>query len=106
MHGQLFEWGPRPRRKILLIGPPDSGKTTTATVLSEQLDIPFFSVAFESPIARRMSEAASEPRSVFEAMPSAGGVYILGASENSTAPDLAARKCSKYVVRGLISDKI
>ena len=73
---KLFEKGLNPRRKILLIGPPGSGKTMTASALAGEINIPLFCVMFESLITRFMGETASKLRLVFDAMVSARGVYL------------------------------
>lgn len=72
----LREHGLSPRRKILLIGPPGSGKTMTAAALSGELMLPLFTVLFESLITRFMGETASKLRLVFDAMQKINGVYF------------------------------
>ena len=56
---KLFEKGLKPRRKILLIGQPGSGKTMTASALAGEIKIPLFCVMFESLITRFMGETAT-----------------------------------------------
>lgn len=75
-HHRLREHGLLPRRKILLIGPPGSGKTMTAAALAGELSLPLFTVLFETLITRFMGETASKLRLVFEAMLSTRGVYF------------------------------
>lgn len=73
---KLLEKGLRPRRKILLIGPPGSGKTMTASALAGELNLPQFTVVFDSLITRFMGDTASKLRLVFDAMASTRGVYL------------------------------
>ena len=73
---RLQEHGLSPRRKILLIGPPGSGKTMTASALAGELVLPMFTVLFESLITRFMGETASKLKLVFEAMGATRGVYF------------------------------
>ena len=73
---RLQEHGLSPRRKILLIGPPGSGKTMTASALAGELVLPIFTVLFESLITRFMGETASKLKLVFEAMEATRGVYF------------------------------
>ena len=73
---RLREHGLWPRRKILLIGPPGSGKTMTAAALAGELGWPLFTVLFEALITRFMGETASKLRLVFEAMASTRGIYF------------------------------
>lgn len=73
---KLLEKGLTPRRKLLLIGPPGSGKTMTASALAGELNIPLFTVVFDSLITKFMGETASKLRLVFDAMSSTRGVYF------------------------------
>lgn len=73
---RLREHGLSARRKILLIGPPGSGKTMTAAALAGELGLPLFTVLFESLITRFMGETAAKLRLVFDAMPATRGVYF------------------------------
>lgn len=73
---RLIEHGLHPRRKILLIGPPGSGKTMTASALAGELTLPLFTVVFDSLITRFMGETASKLRLVFDAMAQTRGVYF------------------------------
>ena len=68
--------GLQPRRKLLLVGPPGSGKTLTASVLAAELGLPLFLVQLDSLITRFMGETASKLRLVFEAMTQTRGVYF------------------------------
>jgi SpoVK/Ycf46/Vps4 family AAA+-type ATPase len=73
---RLAEHGLKPRRKILLIGPPGAGKTMTASSLAGELKLPLFTVVFESLITRFMGETASKLRLLFQAMQQTDGVYF------------------------------
>jgi len=66
----------RPRRKILLVGPPGSGKTMTAEALAGELKVPLFTVLYDGLIGKMMGETASRLRLVFEAAQSQRGVYF------------------------------
>lgn len=68
--------GLQPRRKLLLVGPPGSGKTLSASVLAGELGLPLFLVRLDSLITRFMGETASKLRLVFEAMTQTRGVYF------------------------------
>ena len=72
----LQAYGLSPRRKILLIGPPGSGKTMTASALAGELSLPLFTVVFESLITRFMGETASKLKLIFDAMAETRGVYF------------------------------
>jgi SpoVK/Ycf46/Vps4 family AAA+-type ATPase len=73
---RLRNHGLVPRRKLLLLGPPGSGKTMTAAALAGELRVPLFTVVFDSLISKFMGETASKLRIVFDAMVSTKGVYF------------------------------
>ncbi len=68
--------GLKPRRKLLLMGPPGTGKTMTASVLAGELGLPLFQVRLDGLITKFMGETASKLRQVFEATDRTRGVYF------------------------------
>jgi SpoVK/Ycf46/Vps4 family AAA+-type ATPase len=74
--GKLIGHGLKPRRKILLMGPPGSGKTMTAGALAGELGLPLLSVLLHGVITKFMGETASKLRLVFDAMSEMRGVYL------------------------------
>ncbi|TXD36976.1 ATP-binding protein [Lujinxingia vulgaris] len=73
---RLRHHGLSPRRKILLAGPPGTGKTMTARALAGELNLPLFTVRFDGLITRYMGETAAKLRLVFDAMQKQRGVYL------------------------------
>lgn len=73
---KLRERGLAPRRKILLVGPPGSGKTMTAQALAGELKVPLFTVLYDGLIGKMMGETASRLRLVFDAAATQRGVYF------------------------------
>jgi SpoVK/Ycf46/Vps4 family AAA+-type ATPase len=65
-----------PRRKLLLIGPPGSGKTMTAAVIAGELRLPLFTILLEGVITKFMGETAQKLRIIFDAMTRTRGVYF------------------------------
>lgn len=65
-----------PRRKILLVGPPGTGKTYTARALAGELHLPLFTVLLDGVITKYMGETAAKLRLVFEAAARTRGVYL------------------------------
>jgi SpoVK/Ycf46/Vps4 family AAA+-type ATPase len=73
---QLRSHGLRARSKLLLIGPPGSGKTMTAAALAGELHLPLMTVVLDGLITKFMGETASKLRLVFDAMQATRGVYF------------------------------
>jgi AAA+ superfamily predicted ATPase len=57
--------GLTPLRKLLLIGPPGTGKTMTASALAGELGLPLFSIQLDGLITKFMGETAAKLRLVF-----------------------------------------
>lgn len=74
--GRLLQHGLSPRRKLLLVGPPGTGKTMTASVLAGELGLPLFLVRLDGLITKYMGETAAKLRQVFDATSSVRGVYF------------------------------
>lgn len=73
---RLKSHGLSPRRKLLLIGPPGTGKTMTAAVIAGELRLPLFTARFDSLITKFMGESSAKLRLVFDALKSTRGVYF------------------------------
>jgi SpoVK/Ycf46/Vps4 family AAA+-type ATPase len=73
---RLREHNLMPRRKLLLVGPPGSGKTMTAEALAGELKLPLFTTLYDSLIGKYMGETASRLKVIFEAMTITKGVYF------------------------------
>jgi SpoVK/Ycf46/Vps4 family AAA+-type ATPase len=73
---RLRSHGFSPLRKLLLIGPPGTGKTMTASVLAGELGLPLFTVQLDGLITKFMGETAAKLRLVFEAIAETRGVYL------------------------------
>ncbi len=72
----LARRGLRPRRKLLLSGPPGTGKNLTAAAIAGELGLPLFTVLLDGVITKYMGETAAKLRLVFEAMGAGRGVYF------------------------------
>jgi SpoVK/Ycf46/Vps4 family AAA+-type ATPase len=55
-HARIREHGLSPRRKLLMVGPPGTGKTMTASVLAGELGIPLFAVRLDALITKFMGK--------------------------------------------------
>ena len=76
LFARIREHGLAPRRKLLLVGSPGSGKTMTASVLAGELGVPLFLVRLDSLITKFMGETAAKLRQVFDAVTDMRGVYF------------------------------
>lgn len=73
---RLREHGFSPMRKLLLVGPPGTGKTMTAAALAGELGLPLFNIQLDGLITKYMGETAAKLRLVFDAIQSTRGVYL------------------------------
>lgn len=73
---RILAHGLSPRRKLLLIGLPGTGKTMTASVLAGELGIPLFQVRLDGLITKYMGETAAKLRQIFEATGLTRGIYF------------------------------
>ncbi len=74
--GRILEHGLAPRRKLLLLGPPGTGKTMTASVLAGELGLPLLQIRLDGLITKFMGETAAKLRQVFDATGRTRGVYF------------------------------
>lgn len=73
---RLLEHGFAPNHRLLLEGPPGTGKTMTAAVLARELSLPMFTVRLDSLLSKYMGETAGKLRLVFDAVAERRGVYL------------------------------
>lgn len=73
---KLRSHGMSARRKLLMVGPPGSGKTMTAAALAGELKLPLLAVRLDGLITKFMGETAAKLRQVFDAMTATRGVYL------------------------------
>jgi len=73
---RLVEHGLTPVHRILLMGPPGTGKTMSARALAGELGVPLFSIRLDGLITKFMGETASKLRLIFDALAQTRGVYL------------------------------
>ncbi len=64
------------RRKILLIGPPGTGKTMTAKVLSHELRLDLHTIQVDRLVTKFMGETSAKLRQIFDLISQEAGVYL------------------------------
>jgi len=64
------------RRKLLLWGPPGTGKTFTASIIANELKLPLFTVLMDKMVTKFMGETSAKLRVVFDLIKRKQGVYL------------------------------
>jgi SpoVK/Ycf46/Vps4 family AAA+-type ATPase len=72
----LRRHGLHPAGRVLLIGPPGTGKTSTARVIAGELGLPLFAIRLDTIITKYMGETAAKLRLIFDALVETRGIYL------------------------------
>ncbi len=72
----LLAHGYAPVHRLLLEGPPGTGKTMTAAVIAHELSLPLLTVRLDSLLSKYLGETASKLRAVFDAAATQRAVYL------------------------------
>lgn len=72
----LYKNGLHNRSKILLTGPSGTGKTMTASILANELQLPLYIVRLEKVITKYMGESSLKLGKVFDLISQVRGVYL------------------------------
>lgn len=64
------------RRKILLVGPPGTGKTMTARALAQELRLPLHTIQVDKLVTKFMGETSAKLRQIFDLIRDDTGVYL------------------------------
>ncbi|MGV7942591.1 AAA family ATPase, partial [Mycobacterium kansasii] len=71
----LLDHGFSPAHRLLLEGPPGTGKTMTASVIATELGLPLYTVRLDGLLSKFMGETASKLRLVFDVVADERAVY-------------------------------
>lgn len=86
---KLESFGLRNKRKILLAGPPGTGKTMTASVLANELGLPLGIIQMDKMMTKYMGETTVKLRQIFDSINTIPAVYLfdefdaIGSDRNS-----------------------
>lgn len=73
---KLKDHGLTHRRRLLLIGPPGTGKTMTARVLAHELRLPLHTIQVDRLVTKFMGETSAKLRQIFDLINQETGVYL------------------------------
>lgn len=73
---KLRRYDQQNRRKILLAGPPGTGKTMSASILARELNLPLRVVMIDKMITKFMGETSAKLRQIFDLIREEQGVYL------------------------------
>lgn len=100
----LLEHGFAPSHRLLLEGPPGTGKTMTAAVLATELCLPMYTIRLDGLLSKFMGETAAKLRVVFDAVAAERAVYLfdefdaLGADRSGNDVGEARRILNSFLV--------
>lgn len=100
----LSERGFDPVHRVLLEGPPGTGKTMTAAVLAHELSLPLFTVRLDSVLSKFLGETGGKLRLLFDAVRDQRAVYLfdefdaLGAERTGNDVGEARRILGSFLV--------
>ncbi len=72
----LESHGFAPIHRLLLTGPPGTGKSMTASVLAAELSLPLFTIRLDALISKYMGETSAKLRVIFDATVRTRAVYL------------------------------
>ena len=73
---KLKSHGLKHRRKILLIGPPGTGKTMSGMVLAKELHLQLHTIQVDRLVTKFMGETSAKLRQIFDLIQQEHGVYL------------------------------
>lgn len=74
--GKLKQHGMANRRRLLLAGPPGTGKTMTASALAGELHLSLHTILMHKIVTKFMGETSAKLRQIFDVIQEEPGVYL------------------------------
>ena len=68
--------GLKNRSKLLLTGDPGTGKTMTASVIANEINLPLYVIQIDKLVTKYMGETSAKLRQVFDQIDESPGVYL------------------------------
>jgi SpoVK/Ycf46/Vps4 family AAA+-type ATPase len=73
---RIEAFGFEPIHRLLLVGPPGTGKSMTASALACELSLPLFTIRLDALISKYMGETSAKLRTIFDATVKTRAVYL------------------------------
>jgi len=73
---KLKQHGMTNRRRVLLAGPPGTGKTMTAAAIAGEIGLPLHTVLVHKLVTKYMGETAAKLRQIFDIIQEEPGIYL------------------------------
>jgi SpoVK/Ycf46/Vps4 family AAA+-type ATPase len=73
---RIHQHGLSPLRKLLLVGPPGTGKTMTAAALAAELGLALFTIQLDGLITKYLGETAAKLRLIFDEIQQTRAVFL------------------------------
>ncbi len=73
---KLKQYGLLNRRKIMLEGSPGTGKTFTASVIANEINLPLYTIQMDKLVTKFMGETSVKLRQIFDTIERIPGVYF------------------------------
>lgn len=73
---KLFRNNLENRRKILFSGPPGTGKTMSASIISNELHLPIYVILMDKIVTKYMGETSAKLRQIFDLIEEQPAVYL------------------------------
>lgn len=73
---KLSDFGFPPVHRMLLTGPPGTGKSMSAAAIAHELDLPLYTIRLDGLISRFMGETAAKLRTIFDMVEHTRAVYL------------------------------